>query len=157
MAALDSTIITLALPLMFQVGMGVSALAAGMLLLGWNGCDLAMKSVAGRVLRRFGFRSSLVASASMTAASTAACMVFGDATPLWMVFAILVLNGAAAISLSAITLNLSAMMRHGNGSLSVGDCRVSLLILSLVGFAALTSFLRLPRDAGVAVSAHAVE
>jgi EmrB/QacA subfamily drug resistance transporter len=83
------------LPLMFQVGLGMSAFKSGLLLLGYNGGDLLLKSVANQTLRRFGFRRSLVVTAALTALATASWTLFGPSTPYWAIFAVLVLSGMA--------------------------------------------------------------
>ena len=44
------------LPLLFQVALGMSAFQSGLLILGYNGGDLLLKSIANQTLRRFGFR-----------------------------------------------------------------------------------------------------
>src|SRR5690606_13547381 len=49
--------LNLILPLMLQGVLGFNAFWAGLLLLGYNGGDLALKAVAGRILRHTGFRS----------------------------------------------------------------------------------------------------
>ena len=55
------------LPLMFQVGLGMSAFKSSILLLGYNGGDLLLKSIANQTLRRFGFRRSLAVTAVLSA------------------------------------------------------------------------------------------
>lgn len=179
------------LPLMFQVGMGMSAFKSGLLLLGYNGGDLLLKSVASRILRRTGFRSALVISAALTALCTATWMLFVHATPFWLIFGVLLFSGAArsvmftamsamtyadvprdeiggatvlanvsnqvtggvAIAMGAIILNISASLRgHGGGGLSLADCRIALAVLAACGLASIISWLRLPKDAGAAVS-----
>lgn len=179
------------LPLMFQVGMGMSAFKSGLLLLGYNGGDLVLKSIASRILRRTGFRTALAISALLTALCTATWMLFAPATPFWLIFGVLLLSGAArsvmftgmaamtfadvpqeeiggatvlanvgnqvtggvAIALAAIILNLSSSLRgRGGGGLTLADCRVALAVLVACGLTSIVSWLRLPKDAGAAVS-----
>jgi len=83
------------MPLMFQVGLGMSAFQSGILLLGYNGGDLLMKSIANQTLRRFGFRRSLVVTAVLTAAATASWVLFAPGTPYWVIFAVMLLSGMA--------------------------------------------------------------
>lgn len=83
------------LPLLFQVGLHMSAFQSGLLLLGYNGGDLLLKSVAGRVLRATGFRAALVLGAAITALATAGWTLFSTATPFWAIFGVLTLSGAA--------------------------------------------------------------
>ena len=47
------------LPLMFQIGYGMSPTEAGMMVLVYMGGNLAMKSITTKILRRFGFRRVL--------------------------------------------------------------------------------------------------
>ena len=75
------------LPLMFQVGLGMSAFVSGLLVLGLNGGDLILKTVATRGLRLFGFWWVMVVGAVATAAAVGAAAFFTAMTPLWIMFA----------------------------------------------------------------------
>ena len=83
------------LPLMFQVALGMSAFQSGLLVLGYNGGDLLLKSIANQALRRMGFRRALSVTAVLSALATASWVVFSPSTPFWAVFAVLVLSGMA--------------------------------------------------------------
>ncbi|WP_238312780.1 MDR family MFS transporter [Methylobacterium crusticola] len=61
------------LPLMLQVGFGMSAAQSGALTLASAGGSLTMKALAPRLLRRFGFRTSLVANGVLASGGSAAC------------------------------------------------------------------------------------
>jgi EmrB/QacA subfamily drug resistance transporter len=61
------------LPLMFQVGFGLDALAAGGLVLVYFLGNLVMKSVTTPILRRFGFRSILTSNGTLAGLSIIAC------------------------------------------------------------------------------------
>lgn len=63
------------LPLMLQIGMGLSAFQAGILLLAQNAGDLLLKPVAGKALRLMGFRTALT-SGTLTMAITIAGSAF---------------------------------------------------------------------------------
>ena len=95
------------LPLMFQVGLGMSAFKSGILLLGYNGGDLLLKSIANQTLRRFGFRRSLAVTAVLTAIATASWTLFGPATPFWVIFGVLVLSGMARSVLMTAIVSLT--------------------------------------------------
>ena len=69
------------LPLMFQIGFGLSAFASGMYLLALFAGDLSMKAIVIPVLRRFGFRRILIVNGVITASSIALCATFSPATP----------------------------------------------------------------------------
>lgn len=53
------------LPLMFQIGLGMSAFAAGLMLMLLNGGDLIVKPFVRPVFDRFGFRGSIVWSSAL--------------------------------------------------------------------------------------------
>ena len=83
------------LPLLFQVGLGLSAFQSGILILGYNGGDFLLKAIANQTLRRFGFRSSLAVTTVLTAAATASWSLFGPGTPFWLIFAVMAASGMA--------------------------------------------------------------
>ncbi len=62
------------LPLMFQVGYGMNAFAAGLLMLVGAAGSLSTKAIAIKVVRRFGFRRVLLVNSALIAASTLACI-----------------------------------------------------------------------------------
>jgi EmrB/QacA subfamily drug resistance transporter len=81
------------LPLMFQVGFGLSAFHAGLITLAVFAGNLAMKPGTTWILRRFGFRRVLVVNGIINAALIAACALFSPATPLGFMLVILFLGG----------------------------------------------------------------
>lgn len=83
------------LPLLFQVALGMSAFQSGLLVLGYNGGDLLLKSIANQTLRRVGFRRALAVTAVLTAVATAAWVSFSPSTPFWVIFAVLAVSGMA--------------------------------------------------------------
>lgn len=85
----------LAIPLLLQVGMGMSAFLAGMLLFVNAGADLLIKSVTTRIVRGIGFRSLLVASSLMYALGLAACLFFTRETSIVVVILALIVMGVA--------------------------------------------------------------
>lgn len=82
------------LPLMFQVGFGLSALASGSLLLMYFVGNLGIKPITTAVLQRFGFRSVLVVNGCMAGLGIMACAWFSAATAKWIIMAVLVYAGA---------------------------------------------------------------
>ena len=84
-----------ALPLLFQVALGMSAFQSGLLVLGYNGGDLLLKSIANQALRRMGFRRALSITAVLTALAIASWVVFTPSTPFWVIFAMLAAGGMA--------------------------------------------------------------
>jgi EmrB/QacA subfamily drug resistance transporter len=82
------------LPLMFQIGFGLSAFAAGLLVLCVFLGNLTMKSMTTPILRRFGFRSVLIVNGLLNAAALAVCGLFTPATPTWLMAVVLFASGA---------------------------------------------------------------
>ena len=99
-----------ALPIMLQVGFGMSAFASGLLFLAHTGGDLAVKSFTGRVFARLGYRSAMTVSTLAFAAGTVACALVRVDTPL---------------ALTALALCVSGVFRSvqmsGTGTLSYAE------------------------------------
>lgn len=81
------------LPVMFQIGFGYDAFAAGSILMAVFAGNLAMKPMTTPVLRRFGFRPVLMANGLINAAAIAACAFIGPTLPLPLVCAVLFVGG----------------------------------------------------------------
>ncbi len=81
------------LPLMMQLGFGLSAAQSGLITLGTALGSLLMKSVAPRILRRFGFRDSLMVGGFIACGFYGLCALFRPGWPLPLIFAILVASG----------------------------------------------------------------
>jgi EmrB/QacA subfamily drug resistance transporter len=69
------------LPLMFQVGFGMSAFASGGLVLALFAGNLGMKPLTTPVLRRFGFRAVLIVNGLLSALAILACALLTPNTP----------------------------------------------------------------------------
>lgn len=83
------------LPLMFQLGFGLSAVAAGSLLLPYFLGNLAMKTVTTRLLRRHGFRRVLIADGVLAMFALGACGLLARDTPYPLLVGLLVVAGAS--------------------------------------------------------------
>jgi MFS family permease len=81
------------LPLMFQVGFGMSAFTSGLLVLAVFAGNLGMKPGTSAVLRRFGFRRVLIGNGLISVASLAACGLLEPGTPKALVVVILFIGG----------------------------------------------------------------
>jgi EmrB/QacA subfamily drug resistance transporter len=81
------------LPLMLQVGFGMSAFASGLLSFATGVGALSMKLVAPRILRAAGFRQVLVFNGVVAAAFIAAPALFYAGMPAPAIFAILLAGG----------------------------------------------------------------
>ena len=85
---------TFLLPLFFQIGLGMSAFASGMLILAHAAGDLGVKVITTRTLRHFGFRTMLIASASAFAVFVIGCAMFTPQTPAVVILALLFVGGS---------------------------------------------------------------
>ena len=81
------------LPLLFQLGFGLSAFASGLLVLATFAGNFLMKPFTTPLLRRFGFRSVLVVNGVVSALATLACCALVPATPHVLVAAVLFAGG----------------------------------------------------------------
>jgi hypothetical protein len=85
---------TFLLPLLFQIGLGMSAFNSGLLILAHAAGDLGIKSITTQTLRRFGFRTVLIASAAAFATFVVVCATFTPSTPAIVILALLFVGGA---------------------------------------------------------------
>ncbi len=81
------------LPLMFQLGFGMSAAQSGTLTIAGAIGSLAMKWIAPAVLRRFGFRASLIVNGLIASGGYAICGFFRPSWPIAAIFGVLAACG----------------------------------------------------------------
>ena len=81
------------LPLMLQLGFGMTAAASGTITIAGAIGSLAMKSLAPRILRRFGFRNSMIVGGLAASAGYAVCGLFRPGWPIWLIFLTLMISG----------------------------------------------------------------
>lgn len=81
------------LPLMLQLGFGLTAFQSGMLTFASALGALVMKFTAKPILRRFGFRTTMVVNAVIAAAMMTAPALFTPATPSAIILATLLIGG----------------------------------------------------------------
>jgi EmrB/QacA subfamily drug resistance transporter len=81
------------LPLMMQLGFGMSAAASGTVTFMTAAGSLVMKAAATRVLRRFGFRNTLVWNAIIASCLVAICALFRPGWPEWAIYGVLLAGG----------------------------------------------------------------
>jgi len=81
------------LPLMMQVGFGMSAAASGAITFMTAAGSLVMKASAGPVLRRFGFRNTLIWNAIIASCLVATCALFRPGWPEWAIYTVLLAGG----------------------------------------------------------------
>jgi EmrB/QacA subfamily drug resistance transporter len=131
------------LPLMLQVGFGMSPFQSGMITFASALGALSMKVAATTILRRFGFRTVLVANAIISAAFLAACASFTQTTPVAAMLALLLVGGFFR-SLQFTSVNTLAYAEIENARVSRATALVSVAQ-------------QLAISAGVALGALAVE
>jgi len=130
------------LPLMFQLGFGLTPLQSGLLTFAGAIGAITMRANAAPVLRRFGIKRVLVINTFVAAAFIAACGFFAD-MPYWLIFALLLVGGFFR-ALQFTSLNSLAFADLGQRSMSKATSFTSVAQ-------------QLSITAGVAVSALALE
>jgi EmrB/QacA subfamily drug resistance transporter len=81
------------LPLMFQLGFGLDAFHAGLLVIAVFAGNLMMKPATTPILRRFGFKPVILVNGLANVASLAACALLSPTTPVWLIAAVLFVGG----------------------------------------------------------------
>ncbi|MDB5739156.1 MAG: hypothetical protein JWP16_196 [Alphaproteobacteria bacterium] len=81
------------LPLMMQLGFGLSAAQSGLMTFATALGSIAAKPVAAPLLRRFGFRDTLVVNGVFASAGYAVCGLFRPGWPMPVMFGIMILSG----------------------------------------------------------------
>ena len=93
------------LPLMFQVGYGLSPVQSGLLLLIYMAANLLMKTITNPILTRFGIKAVLVWNGLIASVFIAACAVAAPSVPLWLSGGVLALAGASrSMQFTALTM-----------------------------------------------------
>jgi EmrB/QacA subfamily drug resistance transporter len=81
------------LPLLLQVGFGLTPLNSGLVTFASAAGAMGMKTLAARLIRTFGFRNIMVINAVVSSAFLAACALFTIETPLLLIMILLVVGG----------------------------------------------------------------
>jgi len=81
------------LPLLMQVGFGLSPFQSGLVTFASAVGAMGMKALAARIIRAFGFRNLMTINAVVGSLSLAACALFTVTTPLLLIMIILVVGG----------------------------------------------------------------
>ena len=81
------------LPLLMQVGFGLSPFQSGMVTFGSAVGAMGMKTLAARIIRTFGFRNIMTINALVSSVFLGACALFTPATPLLLIMILLVVGG----------------------------------------------------------------
>jgi EmrB/QacA subfamily drug resistance transporter len=81
------------LPLLMQVGFGLTPFQSGLVTFASAVGAMGMKTLAARIIRTFGFRNMMTINAVVSSFFLAACALFTVATPLLLIMIILVVGG----------------------------------------------------------------
>ena len=81
------------LPLLMQLGFGLSPFRSGLVTFGSAVGAMGMKTLAARLIRTFGFRNIMTINAFVSSVFLAACALFTPATPLLLIMILLVVGG----------------------------------------------------------------
>lgn len=81
------------LPLMFQLGYGLSAFETGMITCAAAAGAISMKVAAASLIRRFGFKRLLLVNGGLASLSIAAMGLLSDTTPFLLAIAVLFIGG----------------------------------------------------------------
>jgi EmrB/QacA subfamily drug resistance transporter len=131
------------LPLLMQVGFGLSPFKSGLVTFASAVGAMGMKTLAARIIRTFGFRNMMTINAVVSSVFLAACALFTVTTPLLLIMIILVVGGFFR-SLQFTAINTVAYAEIEQGQMSRATTLVSVNQ-------------QLAISAGVAVGAASVE
>ena len=81
------------LPLMMQIGFGLSPFQSGLVTFGSAVGAMGMKTLATRIIRAFGFRNVMTVNAVVSSVFLAVCALFTISTPLTLILLILIVGG----------------------------------------------------------------
>jgi EmrB/QacA subfamily drug resistance transporter len=81
------------LPLLMQVGFGLTPFQSGLVTFSSAVGAMGMKALAARIIRTFGFRNMMTINAIVSSFFLAACALFTASTPLLLIMIILVVGG----------------------------------------------------------------
>jgi EmrB/QacA subfamily drug resistance transporter len=105
------------LPLLMQVGFGLSPFQSGLVTFGSSLGAMGMKALAARIIRAFGFRNMMTVNAVVSAVFLAACALFTVTTPLLLILIILVVGGFfRSLQFTAINTIAYAEVEHAQMS-----------------------------------------
>lgn len=105
------------LPLMFQIGFGMSPLESGLLTFAGAAGAMLMRASAAPILRRFGIKRVLLVNTVIATLFLAACGLFQPGTPYFIVIAVLFIGGFFR-SLQFTSLNSLAFADLGSSTMS---------------------------------------
>lgn len=144
------------LPLLFQIGFGMTAFEAGSVMVAYFAGNLAVRLITTPVLERFGFRLAMVINGVLSAVAIGLCMLLTADTPAILVIALMVLGGATR-SMQYTALNVLAFMdigpeqRSSASTLSTTLMQITILLGVVVGSLSLSLFQTLRGSASLSL------
>jgi EmrB/QacA subfamily drug resistance transporter len=120
------SVIPFLLPLLFQIGFGLSAFRSGLLVLAVFAGNLGMKTVTTPVIRRFGFRKVLLVNGLLTALSLFACAFLTPEMPTPVIVVILFFGGLCR-SMQFTSLNTLGFADIPSGQMSAATTFASMV------------------------------
>ncbi|MGX9147061.1 DHA2 family efflux MFS transporter permease subunit [Mesorhizobium sp. 128a] len=138
------------LPLLFQVGFGLSPVDAGLMILAYFLGNLGMKTVTTPTLRRFGFRTVMVVNGLIASVAIMACAAISPDTPQALAVALMLVAGLSR-SMQFTALNtlafadIDAVQRSSAATLSSMLQQISMLFGVAVA-AAILNLSQIARD-----------
>ncbi|HWG05391.1 MAG TPA: MFS transporter [Beijerinckiaceae bacterium] len=81
------------LPLLFQLGFGMTAFGSGLLSLASAVGSVVMRAMAKPVLKRYGFRHVLIVNALISVVTVLVCALYTASTPITVIFVTLTIGG----------------------------------------------------------------
>jgi EmrB/QacA subfamily drug resistance transporter len=177
------------LPLMLQLGFGLTAFQSGLITCASAAGAILMKFTAGRIIRALGFRPLLIANGILSVATIAVNGWFAPTTPVAVISGILLLSGffrslqftslnamaysdidnpamsratalfttvqqlslALGVAIAAYALE-GSLWFHGRQQLLPIDFTTGFLVVAAIAALSVLAYVRLPVDAGAAVS-----
>ena len=81
------------LPLMMQIGFGLSPFKSGLITFASAAGAMGMKTLAARIIKTFGFRQTILVNVCMASLSLAACALFTPGIPVLLMMFVLLVGG----------------------------------------------------------------
>jgi EmrB/QacA subfamily drug resistance transporter len=131
------------LPLLMQIGFGLSPFESGLVTFASAVGALGMKTLAARIIRAFGFRNIMTVNSVVSSFFLAACALFTPTTPLLLIMIILIVGGFLR------SLQFTAINTLAYAEIATEETSRATTLVSVVQ--------QLAISAGVAVGAFAVE
>jgi MFS family permease len=144
------------LPLLMQVGFGLSPFHSGLVTFGSSLGAMGMKTLAARIIRAFGFRNLMTVNAIVSAVFLAACALFTVTTPLLIIMIILVsvnqqLAVSAGVAVGAASVETTMWLSHVS-ELNATVFAPAFVVVALTSAASSWFFWQMPVDAGHEIS-----